>query len=162
MTQETEREAFDIINNKLQSAKKSPVILSWDDAETIKAALSQARARVGKGEDALSHHELELQARLAFEAECADSLIDLSPATKLSANHDMPYADGETTVRWWGFRSGYDCGYNAAQAKPVEVGVLADIIQKAISNGMGSVESFKSQSVSAEKAILERFNVTEK
>ena len=35
------REAFNIINKKLQSAKKSPVILSWDDAETIKAALSQ-------------------------------------------------------------------------------------------------------------------------
>lgn len=81
-------------------------------------AANEARARLGKGEvgSKLSHRDLELQARLAFEAECADSLVDLSPATKISANHDMPYENGETTVRWWGFRSGYDCGYQAALA----------------------------------------------
>jgi hypothetical protein len=31
--------ALAIITGKLKSAKRSPVILSWDDAETIKAAL---------------------------------------------------------------------------------------------------------------------------
>jgi hypothetical protein len=33
-------EALAIINAKLTAAKKSPVILSWDDAETVKAALT--------------------------------------------------------------------------------------------------------------------------
>jgi hypothetical protein len=68
--------------------------------------------------EALTHYQLEAQAREAFEKDCADSLVDLTLASKISANHDMPYTDGETTIRWWGFRDGYDCGFNAALQAP--------------------------------------------
>jgi hypothetical protein len=68
--------------------------------------------------EALTHYQMETQAREAFEKDCADSLVDLTPASKISANHGMPYADGETNARWWGFRDGYECGFNAALSTP--------------------------------------------
>jgi len=55
--------------------------------------------------------ELYCKAREAFDEEHKDSLVDLTLASKLSLNHGMPYADGETTLRWWGFESGYERGW---------------------------------------------------
>lgn len=65
--------------------------------------------------------ELYCKAREAFDEEHKDSLVDLTLASKLSLNHGMPYADGETTLRWWGFESGYERGWQdrAALQAPV-------------------------------------------
>jgi hypothetical protein len=50
----------------------------------------------------------EVEIRSAFEAEYANTGVDLTAGTALAINHDMPYASGETTDRYWGFRDGYN------------------------------------------------------
>lgn len=137
MTQETEL-AFDIINNKLQSAKKSPVILSWDDAETIKAALSQSRARVGKG-DAIAE-------ALVKAIEC----LHTAPIDIETHSFD-PIATAESNIR-------YAISLLSTQAKPVEAGELAEVITIALPK----TPSDKSIGLHVEQAILAKYNVTEK
>jgi hypothetical protein len=151
MTQETEL-AFDIINKKLLSAKKSPVILSWDDAETIKAALSQARASVGKGEVEGADLEMRIFAEYHNDYGC---FPDEHGAT---SQHD-----------YIAFKRGYKA---ALASKPVEVGELASDIRKAcavpainyaMKDGAIDWEAMANgQATAAAQAILNKYNVTEK
>lgn len=70
---------------------------------------------------ALRRLRREPEVYAAFEHDCADCDIDLSPASAISQNHDMYYADGETQTRFWGFRDGYNAAMEATY-KPVMSG----------------------------------------